>query len=149
MRISTSKALVPTNAQGQLQDITTDHLVSLGTISQDFIPGRSIQAQLESLGSSTHVHPCGQVVTSPSLKSSFQVHPTAQLDSSPSLEPICQVHSPAQLLVLAKWHFVFHLLPRTQVSPPAKNKQTNKKNKQKKLRGYFTSLYLAYASSCK
>ena len=104
----TSKAVVTTNAYGQSQDSSTDHL-ALSIAHLDNSPGLSspshgqahLQAHLENLESSSHVHSCAQVVTSPSLESSCQVHPPTQIDSSPSLEPLYQVAEGDDLLQAA------------------------------------------------
>ena len=84
-----SKAVVTTNAHGQLQDSSTNHLaLSVAHLDNSPRPHPAnhaqahLQAQLDCLESSSHVHPCAQVVTSPGLNSLCQVHPPAQMDSS-------------------------------------------------------------------
>ena len=84
-----SKAVVTTNAHGQLQDSSTNHL-ALSVVHLDNSPRlhppnhaqAHLQAQLDYLKSPSHVHPCAQVVTSPGLNTSCQMHPPAQMDSS-------------------------------------------------------------------
>ena len=84
-----SKAVVTTNAHGQLQDSSTNHL-ALSVAHLDNSPRlhppnyaqAHLQAQLDYLESPSHVHPCAQVVTSPGLNTLCQMHPPAQMDSS-------------------------------------------------------------------
>ena len=84
-----SKAVVTTNAHGQLQDSSTNHL-ALSVVHLDNSPRlhppnyaqAHLQAQLDYLESPSYVHPCAQVVTSPGLNTLCQMHPPAQMDSS-------------------------------------------------------------------
>jgi len=96
-----SKAIVTSNAHGQLKECSTKHL-ALSFAHLDNSPRLHppncaqvhLQSQHDCLESSSLVNPCAQAVTSPGLNSSCQVHLPAQMDSSHGTSS--PVHLPLQ-----------------------------------------------------